>query len=493
MRKGHVVLASVAMLMGFGTAFTVDAASYRDIGTVAEGVYLLRGDGAFKVAAVDPVTAVVYDPEGNFLLAKALGSGEARTFIVGDGAVAAILGGGAKVSARNDGRMMPLDTVKNVVDLAANEGPIDEQFSVRLPPFLVGVSGKVQGEADNLVVEVRSSKGLIYRFSDDGAESHLENLAAEVLDASIRADRLDGRIVLEVHQPDMGGMDWNEFEAAMARQHQPSREEMEKHRAEAEKHREKHRPPQAEAPPARTPRPGPEAWEPSLDDVAMTPILLRFPAGGQLSLDIQGGGGVDLGLYDASGAQAQYLQRGLSVGEARSGCRDVTCFFAMPMGDGGSYEELAPEVVAWALEPGDYLLYVRLAHADATFAFEGLGEHFEVELQNVDGSVQDSSTDEILGSVLDFWVHSWNPSVQSEVVASLDGVSFYQESATGSFGVMGGALQYEASYDPSLLGPGVVEVLRSGLALPTDGAQYTIVVVPPLSEVVPAGEDEDEN
>lgn len=473
MKKGHVVLAALATVVGFGTAFGVEAASYRDIGTVAEGVYLLEGDGAFKVQALEPVTAVIYNQEGALLLAKALGSGEARTFVVGEGAVAAILGGDAKVQARNDGRMMRLDTVVNVVELAENSGAMDERFSVRLPPFLVGLSGRVQGEAQGLLVEVSSSKGLVYRYADGGSEVNLAALTAEVMDARIAADRLDGRIVLEVHQPDFGQMEWafaseEAWTDAQARPAPPAHEGKERRHAEAKQHRERAM--------AHAESDGRErAWEPSLEDLTGVPIQLRFDSPGVVGLDLKEGYGVDLSLYDASGAQVQYLQRGTRLDSERAWCGSFLDCFG-PTGRGGSYEEVMPEVVEWTLDPGEYLLYVRMGGADGTFAFQGLSEHVEVEPVTIEGSLSEAETLELDAAVLDFWVWDSGASVDRSIAAMLNGGTFYEEHRTAS--LFGQALERSVMYDPSLLGSGTLEIAVGGLGLPMDDGMYGVIVAP---------------
>lgn len=451
MRKAHVLVAVLAATVGFGSAFAVDAASYRDLGTVAEGVYLVHGEaGAFRVKAADPITAIVYDQQGELLLAKAMAPGEARSFLLGDAAVVAIVGGGAAVQAKGDGQVQKLDTERRAMELTENVGALDETATVRMPPFLVGMKGQVDGEAENLVVEITSSKGLVYRWRDGAAETNLAALTREPMEARLTADKLDGRIALELFFPAMPSWgqeaQWDEEKArAMAQSHERMKERHQEHTMEA---------PRAE----RHERP----TEFAIGDLAEVPVLLRFDQAGEVAFDIGEGYGLDASLYDSAGRTIAYLQRGATVSEARSGC-GFTCWTDF---EGRMSTEVAPEQVAWAVEAGEYLLFVRMGHVEGMVRTANVAELTHLELVAMETPVEDGASIAFETPLLDVWYQDWQPSVGSSVSVLLDGAPVYEARSTVNLGFGGDKVDSSETYDPSLLGAGTVDIEADGLGLP---------------------------
>jgi hypothetical protein len=462
MRKSHAVLAALAMLVGFGSAFAVDAASYRDIGTVAEGVYVAHGDaGTFKVQAVDAVSAIIYDENGELLLARNLGAGEARTFVVGEAAVVAIAGGEAKVSAKGEGAIQRIGKQMRTIPLDESSGPVDEAFTVRMPPFLVGLQGKVQGEATDLVVEITSSKGLVYKYDDGEVQADLSMLTKEPMDARITASSLEGRIVLDVWVAEFMPMEHDGHAWAEATpSHAPKPPKAPKEKVHAEAHGREHR------------DRGVESVE--LNSLEGAPLRLALDGPGSVTFDIVEGWGFDASLYDASGTMVQYVQRGATVAESREGCSGfMGCFRPRDRGMGSAVDA---EQVTWDLDQGEYVLFVRLAHVDGVAVFGNVRAAEPLEPHHLDLAAEDGLSLALDVPVLDVMVWDGHePSVERSISVLLNGASAYEARSRGS--LFGQSLEREVAYDPSVLGMGLLEVAYDGQLLPGLMGETRIVLL----------------
>lgn len=465
LQKRHVIVAVLAATVGFGSVFAADAASYREVDTVAEGVYLLQGEGAaFRVQALGPLTAIVYDGEGTLLLAKRLGDGEARTFLAGEGAILATSGAEAKVSARGPGEVQRLATTSEPVEVIDHDGgPVDETFTFRLPPFVVGLKGKVQGEASELQAEVTSSLGTVLAYRDGEFITDLTKLTRDPMDARIAARNLQGRVLLEVFYPSMPSWDQR---APGSRDHEAMSEaHKEPMASSAAKHRE------ARAEPGAL-RADEERVIP-LGELAEVPLQLTVAQAAEVAFRIQGGMGLDVSLFDlATGAHHEYLQLGATVSEARSQPCQVP---AQCMMGSYRYDEMSPEEVAWSLAPGTYLLYVRLAYADGDVLLRG-ADVKPLEPTWVDVAA-DGGAEDFAMPVLDLMVMDWSPlpHAQSELRVMLDGNEVYSETRTAA--LPGFALEEQRWFDPSLLGKGQVESFAGGLRTPGGEARVSVLTI----------------
>lgn len=434
-----VLLAAALSLGGLAASMVVTAESFRDLGTLASGAYLVQSDeGRFRVEALGGSDVVVYDSEGALVLARHLAPGEARTFALLDGLAVVALGGEAKLAAKGEGSVAPVAVDRRPVTLAEGAGPVDEAITLQLPPFLVGLKALVDGEgSDDLLVEVLTERGVLYRLAGGAEELGIAALGPRVADARVAASDLQGRVVLTLLVAAPPRAEVEEAEVAAAQEHVKS---------------------------VRRPR-GEEKEEltsgSEIAEFARVPVRLVFDAPGALVFDLDDGYALDASLFDASGLQVAYVHRGPPLLEAREWCRDfLTCWTEDP-----ELRELPPERIEVPVaEAGTYLLYVRFAAVDGVLGIEGARSLEALEVVRVATHAGEEQTMEFREPLLDVFVQDWSLSAMQEITVSLNEVDVYAYRSTLT--LLGQRVQAEESYDPSLLGAGAVKVTGGGAAAP---------------------------
>lgn len=452
-KKSHTAaLVAVGLLTGVFLTVAGSATEYEEIGNVAEGVYLVTGDdNRFRLSAVDDVKVLVYGAEGDLILARTMDAGKDRSFALDDGAaIVAVLGGEATVEAAGPGHIERVGVDhKRVPLVSADGGPVRENVTVQLPPFLVGVSGTLAGEAHGIEVLATTDEGTVFHATDEELLSINDDLAVEALDAQvidvrIRAEHLDGTLVMLFAQPSVKAL--KHLTGEMPVRHE-AHDEVEDVDDEF------------------------EFFGIEIDELAHTPVRFTTDADSVLTFDVEEGHILDASIYDEDNAQFAYVHLGEDIVSARSHCDSLeTCFARWSM----DHERVVAETVEVALPAGTYLLYIREAHVDGVLYLEAADGAFlapRIDILELDRvEIAPGQSVEMDTPLLDLWADSWNPDAFEEMRVIVGEETVFSYAAT--LNLFGAKADSNTTYLPELLGPGPVLFEASGTAGEVWGGKY---------------------
>lgn len=437
LNRGYALLGALAFLLGALAPMTVSASEYDQLGTIADGVHWVASDeDRFKIEADERAGVLVYKPSGDLVLARELSAGDEHEFVLDGGqAVVALFGGQASVQATGEGEVSELETSNETVELTEADGqPVDERLTVELPEMLVGISGAVDGQAQDLIVEASTDEGPAFTASGDELADVQQEISPEALDAdflelNVNATELDGTVELTMVAPVLPN---GTLETATAQ-------------AEAE--------PDAKA-------------DPAIDKLAHTPTSFTVEDEAELTFDVEHGYILDASIYDANGSQVWHTHRGPDVAQWRSHCEDV---FDCDRPWGYDREEtVGPQTIEHTLDAGTYLLYIRAGEVEGNVTLEDPegetlfddAEALEFTQMEVSGDREVSFDAPLIDVILD----DWNSELRRNVTVTVDGEMAYTYEATAS--------GWEYSLDahramwPDRLQAGQVEVTEQGLEGP---------------------------
>lgn len=433
LRRGYVLLGAAAFLIGAFAPLTVSADEYDQLGTVADGVFLVESsEERFRITAEDTAGVLVYEPTGELILARELvGGDEHDVALDGERALVALFGGPASIEATGEGDVTEVETETKRLELVEAGGDrVDRTVTIELPPMLVGITGGIDGDAKGLVVEGSTDEGRVFRVEGDEL-AHVDReiapsaLDARALDVHVNATRLNGTVWLELVTPTLA--------TAAPRPVEPPVEEE-----------------------ATNP-------EPAIHDIAHTPIRFTVEEEATLTFDVEGGYLLDASVYGEDGSQVLHVHEGPDVAKARNDCRDI---LDCDPHHHEAHDQLAPTERSATLEEGTYVLYVRegavrgnvtLEDADGQTLFD---EATELELTWID-VVSDRSIG-FSTPVLDVYVDAWGSSgIDQELAVLVEEETAYSYSALASG--LGGEIDSERSMQPAVLRSGDVTVEIDGL------------------------------
>lgn len=450
MHKGYALLGAVAFLVGALAPVTVSASAYDRLGTIADGVHLVDADeDRFKITADDRSGVLVYKPSGELVLARELSSGEEHELVLDGGqAVVALFGGEATVEATGDGDVTELDTSNRTVELAeADGGPVDERLTVELPRLMVGLSGAVDGEARELVVEASTDEGSAFTASGGELSDVQREIAPEVLDAGfldlhVNATDLDGTVELTLVTPVLPDR------TAEAKAAEPASE------------------------PASNASTNPA---PAIHETANTPLAFEVEDQARLTFDVEHGHVLDASVYDANGSQTWHVHRGPDVAQSRHHCRDV-----MDCQRPWSYETdetVGPQEIEHTLEGGTHLLYIRAGAVEGNLTLEAAdGDTLFDDVEELELTAMELSADRSVqfdAPLLDVHVDDWGSAFQRNVTVTVDGQTAYAYETAASGPEY--SMDTHRQMWPDRLEAGDVEVAEEGYEDPQHGDDVHLI------------------
>ncbi len=432
MQRRYIALGAIALLIGALAPMAVNASEYDRIGAVATGVYFVEADDdRFRIEAEEATEALVYDLDGELVVARSIGAGDSHDFILdGGSAIVALFAGEAVVSATGDGDVTELDTDERRIKLVEEDGDaVDTTVTIDLPERLVGVSGAIDGAAENLLIVGSSDSGTVFRASDSGveaaaAEEAAEALADGVLDVSIQADALDGAVYVTLLTPILPE-DIDEADEEI----------------EAEE---------------------PELKAMNITEADYVPLRFHAPNGAVVTFDIHEGYMLDASLFASNGTQVEYLHLGAPLEDSRNYCHSLED--CTPW-DYRYHNHVEPQEIALELEPDTYILFVRAGHVDGALTIaDADGENLldDAEVLELDAlEVHEDSEIELETPLLDLWHDSYDVDAFESLHVGFGNDTAYEYNAlVNAFGVRAGSDEH---YDPSVLSSGLVTIDFDGM------------------------------